>query len=313
MIELRLSDEVRAAVTAGRPVVALESAVITHGLPFPVNLETARRLEASVRQAGAVPATVGLIAGLPHVGLSDTQIERLAAGAQRPSSLSAPAGMTPPPPMKVSLRDLGRAAVERLDGGTTVAATAFLAHRAGLRVFATGGIGGVHRGQPFDISADLPVLATTPLLVVSAGAKSLLDLPLTLEWLETHGVPVVGYQTGDFPAFYSRRSGLRLEARVDTPAAAAALAQAHWDLGLTSAVLLVVPVPLAAELPADEMEAAIAAAIADAERAGITGKDLTPFILARVSALTGKRSLEANLALLNQNARIAAEVAQEMV
>lgn len=308
MMELLIGDEVRAAVAAGRPVVALESAVITHGLPFPVNLETARRLEAIVREAGAIPATVGIIAGRPRVGLSDPEIERLAIGAQKEVQISNTQS-----PIKVSLRDLGRAAVERLDGGTTVAATAFLARRAGLRVFATGGIGGVHRGQPFDISADLPTLATTPLLVVSAGAKSLLDLPLTLEWLETHGVPVVGYQTDEFPAFYSRRSGLRLEARVDTPAAAAALAQAHWALGLTSAVLLAVPVPPADELPADEMETAITAAVAEAEQAGITGKDLTPFILARVSALTDQRSLTANLALLSQNARVAAEIAVEMM
>jgi len=318
------------------PTLALESTVIAHGLPYPQNVETALHVEEIARAQGATPATIGIIHGEIIAGLSRVQIEHLATAA----------GVR-----KVSRRDLPVVVARKLDGATTVATTVWAAHRAGIQVFATGGIGGVHRVQiasrqvaggelriakrnaPFaapsmqhangikpeavsgavflatDISADLPELAGTPVLVVCAGAKAILDLPATLEWLETHGVPVVGYGTDHFPAFYNRDSGLAVDVRADTPEEVAALFRAQRELGLPGGMLVTVPVPAEAELPADQMEAAIAQALGEAEVAGVKGKALTPFLLARISELTGEASLRANLALLENNARIGAQIA----
>jgi len=285
--------DVQDALAHGRPVVALESAVITHGLPRPHNLATARALEETVQAHGAVPATIAVVGGRIKVGLTGDELSRLAESQAT----------------KVSLRDLAIAVTGGLDGGTTVATTAWVAHRAGIRVFATGGIGGVHRGLPFDVSADLPALARTPIAVVCAGAKAILDLPLTLEWLETHGVPVLGYQTGEFPAFYSRQSGLPVDLRVDSPEATVAVMRAHWALGLATGLLIAVSPPEEAALPGEVVEAAIGHALAEAEAQGVRGRDITPFLLARVAELTGGESRVANVALLENNARIAAQIA----
>jgi pseudouridine-5'-phosphate glycosidase len=278
--------------------VALESAVITHGLPWPQNLEMAQRMEATVRAGGACPATVAVLKGEVKVGLSDQELEYLAQAH----------GV-----IKVSRRDYPAVVAQKRDGGTTVAGTMIAAQWAGIRVFATGGIGGVHRqlseGAPLDVSADLPELARTPVVVVCAGAKAILDLPATLEWLETHGVPVIGYGTSDFPAFYTRESGLPLAARADTPADAAALVKTMWDLDLAQGALLCVPCPAEAARPAGEMQRAIDQALHDAAEAGIRGSDVTPYLLARVAALTEGHSLAANLALLGNNARVGAELA----
>ena len=276
------------------PLVALESAVITHGLPRPENLRLAQGLERMVREHGAVPATVALLDGRVQIGLSAAQLERLAQedGAR-----------------KISRRDFGIALARRENGGTTVAATLIAAHLAGIKVFATGGIGGVHRNAPFDVSADLPELARSPLVVVCAGAKSILDLPATLEYLETMGVAVLGYQTDEFPAFYSRESGLAVPARADSPAEIAAIARAHWNLGLESAILVVQPPPVEVALPLEQMEAIIAQALVEAEAAHIHGAATTPFLLGRVSQLSGGASLQTNLALLENNARLAAQIA----
>lgn len=293
-MNLHISTEVEAAIGAGQPVVALESAVITHGLPRPHNLDIARRLERIVREQGAIPATVAVLAGRAQVGLRDDELARLAES---------------PRPRKVSLRDIAACVVLGEDGGTTVAATMHLAYGAGIRVFVTGGIGGVHRGQPFDVSADLPALARMPMIVVCSGAKSILDLPLTLEWLETHGVPVVGYGTDRFPAFYCRDSDLPVDIRVDTPEALSGFVRAHWDAGLQTAVLVGVPVPEDAALPDAVVEEAITRALAEAEREGVSGKAITPYLLARVAESTEGRSLAANLALLARNAEVGARLA----
>lgn len=277
--------------------VALESTLIAHGLPWPQNLETARRLEQVVREAGAEPRTIGLIAGQIRIGLTDAELERLACAREV---------------RKVSRRDLPLAVALKQDGATTVAATMYLAARAGIQVFATGGIGGVHRGQPFDVSADLEELAQTPVCVVCAGAKAILDLPLTLELLETRGVPVIGFQTDEFPAFYSRSSGLPVDQRVDTPEEIAAIFRAQRELGLPGGMLVVVPVPVEAELPRARVELAIQQALSEAEAQGIRGKALTPFLLTRVAALTGGDALRANLALLENNARVAAQIAMAL-
>ncbi len=317
---------------ASAPKVALESTVISHGLPYPHNIHLALRLEDIVREQGAAPATIGILGGEIVVGLARDQIEHLG---------------TAPNVRKVSRRDLPVVAARKLDGATTVATTAWAAHRAGIQVFATGGIGGVHRtgvrgqgagdrdqgsgvrgqasGLPTsnlqpptsnyfstDISADLPELAHTPILVVCAGAKAILDLPATLEWLETHGVTVVGYGTDEFPAFYNRSSGLPVDVRADTPAEVAELFRAQRALDLPCGMLVAVPVPAEFELPKEQMDAAIAQALADAAAHGVKGKALTPFLLARVSALTGEASLRANLALLENNARVGAEIAVAM-
>jgi pseudouridine-5'-phosphate glycosidase len=240
------------------------------------------------------PATIAILRGEITVGLTDEQIDHLAQAS----------GI-----LKVSRRDYAVAVAQKRDGATTVAATMMAAHWAGVRVFATGGIGGVHRGDPTDISADLPELAHTPVIVVCAGAKAILNLPATLEWLETHGVPVIGYGTDEFPAFYSRNSGLPLDLRADSPEAVAAIARAHWALGLPSGLLVCVPCPAEAAQPLDEMERAIALALKAAEAQGVRGKAVTPFLLTKVSELTHGESKTANLALLENNARVAAQIA----
>ena len=294
---LIIAPPVRAALEQGEPVVALESTVISHGLPRPHNLTLARRMELVVREGGAVPATVGVIGGQIRVGLDDSELEHLARTA----------GI-----WKVSRRDLPVAMAQGADGATTVAGAMLAARMAGIRVMATGGIGGVHRGDGTDVSADLPELARTPVLVVCAGAKAVLDLPATLEWLETHGVPVIGYGTDEFPAFYSRESGLRVEARADGAEDVAAIARAAWGLGFNCGLLVGVPCPEGAALPAAEVAGAIEEAVGEAERRGITGKAVTPFLLARVSELTGGKSRAANLALLEHNARVAAAIARAL-
>ncbi len=297
MSALRIKPEVARALADGRPVVALESALITHGFAPPANLDIARQMQAAVREEGALPATVAVLEGEARVGLSDEELVRLASDRAA---------------RKVSLHDLPLVLAQATSGGTTVAATMHLAHRASIRVFATGGIGGVHRGHPEDVSADLPALASIPIVVTCAGAKAILDLPRTLEYLETHGVPVIGYGTDEFPAFYSRRSGLRVDARVETPGEVARIAQARAELGLTAALLVCVPVPESDELPASEAEAAIAQAVEEAEVAGVSGKALTPFLLARLVELTGGRARRANEALLLNNARVAARIAHAL-
>lgn len=291
---IRTSPEVSAALAAGAPVVALESTVLAHGLPRPRNLEVGRALEAEVRAGGAVPATVAVVGGVPSVGLSAAEVERIASAA----------GV-----LKLSSRDLPVAVARGADGATTVAGTMWLARRAGVEVFATGGIGGVHRGEPRDVSADLAELQRTPMVVVCAGAKSILDLPATREALETAGVLVVGWGTDELPAFYARESGLGVDCRVESAAEVAALWRARAALGLPGALLLCVPPPAEAALPAAEVDAAIAEALAAADRAGVRGKEVTPWLLRAVAERTGGRSLEANVALLRSNARVAAAVA----
>jgi pseudouridylate synthase len=276
--------------------VALESTVIAHGLPRPWNLENARACERAVRASGAEPATVAVVGGNARVGLAEAELVELASRDDV---------------AKVSLQNLGAVAARGEWGATTVAATLHLSARAGVRVFATGGIGGVHRGAElsFDLSADLLALSRTPVVTVCAGAKSILDLPKTLEALETLGVPVVGYGTNELPAFYSRSSGLRLGIRADSPDDVAAIAAAHWSLGLSSAVLVTVPCPEEAAIPADEIERAIDDALRGAATDGVRGAALTPYLLSHVAAATAGRSLKANLALLENNARVAGGIA----
>ena len=293
---LRIADEVRAALAAGRPVVALESTVIAHGLPRPANVEVARAMEAGVRAGGAVPATVALLDGRIVIGLSDTEIERLG----REDGV-----------LKASRRDLAPALARKRTAATTVAGTLACAALVDIRVFATGGIGGVHRGAPasFDISADLLELSQAPLVAVCAGAKAILDLPLTLEYLETHGVPVIGYGTDELPAFYSRTSGLRVPHRADTPQEVAAIAAAQWCSGLGGGLLVACPIPAEHALPSTIVETAIARALAEAGEQHVTGPSLTPFLLARVAELTEGESIAANRALLLNNASVAARIA----
>jgi pseudouridylate synthase len=294
---LLLSPEVRAVAAERRPVVALESTIIAHGMPFPQNVETALRVERVVRDAGAVPATCAIIGGQLRAGLGPDDLELLGRnGSQIP---------------KASRRDLPYLLSTGRDGATTVASTMIIAHLAGIRIFATGGIGGVHRGAAatMDISADLQELAQTPVAVVTAGAKSILDLGLTLEYLETQGVPVVGYQTDEFPAFYSRHSGHRTDCRLDTPADIAKLLKIKWKLGLRGGAVVANPVPAEWSLDATEMERVIAQAVAEAERQGLRGKALTPFLLAFVEKTTRGESLATNIELVCNNARLAAEVA----
>ena len=294
---LHLSTPVREALNTHQPVVALESTLITHGLPRPVNLDVARQLEAVVRDNGAVPATIAILNGEIHAGLEPHELELLANtdGVR-----------------KVSRRDLPIVVSQRGHGATTVAATMWVAAQAGIKVFATGGIGGVHRGQPFDVSADLPELAQTPVTVVCAGAKAILDLPLTLEWLETRGVPVLGFGTDTFPAFYSRSSGLPVDARVDTAAEAAAIIRAKYQLGLEGGVLIGVPVPAELAIPNEDIEPAIITALKMAEDQGVRGKAITPFLLAHVAELTGGESMKTNIALLANNARVATLIARAL-
>jgi pseudouridylate synthase len=292
-----LHAEVEEALHSGRPVVALESTVIAHGLPYPRNLETALALEETVRAGGAAPATIAVLDGRPHVGLALPEIEFLSTSRDV---------------QKLSTRDLAIAVARKANGATTVATTMIIAARAGIQVFATGGIGGVHRGTASDISADLPELARTRMIVVCAGAKAILDLPATLEWLETHGVPVLGYQTSEFPAFYSAQSGLPVDACVQTPRDVVAIAGEHWSWELGGGLLVAAPPPARSSMPHHQMEIAIDRALRDAEEQAIRGKALTPFLLNRISQLTAGISLEANLALLHNNARIAAQIAVEL-
>ena len=295
---LHVREEVTAALHAGRPVVALESTLIAHGLPWPANLETALALEAAVREEKAVPATIAVWEGRPTIGLSADQLERLARGRDV---------------LKASRRDLAAAVAQRRTAATTVAATMVLAHRAGIRLFATGGIGGAHpsAGHHWDVSADLLELARTPVAVVCAGAKSILDLRQTLEMLETFGVPVVGYGTDEFPAFYLRSSGEPVPARVDSPQEAADLLAAHWELE-GAGVVLAQPVAAEIALGKEEWTAALREADAAAARAGVRGKEVTPFLLAQLVDLTGGRTLRVNQALVIANARLAARVANQL-
>ena len=295
MLDLDVRPEIQTALRQGYPVVALESTLIAHGLPWPINLETARQAEAVVRAERAVPATIAVLRGRLTVGLTNAELELLAQARDV---------------FKASRRDLGVAVAQGRTAATTVAATMYLAHRAGIRLFATGGIGGAHRDarQPWDVSADLMELARTPVAVVCAGAKSILDIPRTLEILETEGVPVVGYGTQEFPAFYVRGSGEPVSARVDTPEEAAALLTAHWDLDGTG-VVLAQPLPLEQALPAAEFEQAWQQAEQLATTAGVRGPEVTPFLLARLAELTGGKTLRINQALILANASLAGRVA----
>jgi pseudouridine-5'-phosphate glycosidase len=290
----RIGAEAHAALEANRPIVALESTVIAHGLPHPQNLETAQRLEEIVRDANAAPATIALISGQLRVGLDDDQIKLLAASQDI---------------KKISTRDLAIAVARGWNGATTVASTMWIAHRAGIRVFATGGIGGVHRGLLPDVSADLPELARTPMVVVCSGAKIVLDLPATREWLETHSIPVVGYGCDEMPAFYSRSSGLSVDARCDSPGEVAGIFRTHGELGLQTALLVTVPVPWEAEVENSLLQKVLEDSLAAAEREKITGRNVTPFLLARMSEHSHGATLRANIALLENNARVAAEIA----
>ena len=294
---LELSPAVKAALMAGEPVVALESTIISHGMPYPQNVETALRVEAAVREAGAVPATVAILGGKLKAGLSAEEIEYL--GKQGTAVT------------KASRRDLPVLVARGADGATTVATTMIIAHLAGIRVFATGGIGGVHRGAEttMDISADLEELARTPVLVVCAGAKAILDLGLTLEYLETKGVPVIGYQTDELPAFYTRTSGFRVDYRLDSPEELAAAFRAQQEMGLGGGMLVTNPIPEEYSMDPVRINAAIDQAIEDSRRLGIHGKETTPYLLARVKELTGGDSLASNIQLVLNNARLAARTA----
>ncbi len=320
--------------------LSLESTVIAHGLPYPHNLETARELEAVARAHGVEPRTIAIIGGEIKIGLSDAELQYLAQ-ARDPSSFDYRSGGSGQAVLKLARRDIALAVAQKRDGATTVSATMWLAHRAGIRVFATGGIGGVHRSIQYpvfsvqssqsrslnteyrtlntalDISADLPELAQTPVAVVCAGAKAILDLPATLEWLETHGVPVLGYQTDEFPAFYSRSSGLRVQARVDSAEDAARVIKTHWELGFTSGALVCVPIPREHEIPREVIEPHIERALSEvegreAEEQQIVGSAVTPFLLKRLAELTEGASVRANIALLKNNVAVAAEIAKQL-
>lgn len=290
----RYLASVQSALSTSKSVVALESTVIAHGLPHPKNLETARKLEAVVTEADATAATIAILDGQFRIGLDKEQLQLLATSADI---------------KKVSIRDLPIAVAQKWNGATTVASTCWIAYRAGIKVFATGGIGGVHRGTLPDISADLPQLAQTPIIVVCAGAKIVLDLPATREWLETHGVTVVGYQCDEMPAFYSRRSGLPVDVTVDSPMAVAEIFKAHQRLEMQSALLVTAAVPADFEMPLEDTEQVLAEALEQAEKLSIVGRDVTPFLLAQMSERSGGATLRANIALLENNARVAAEIA----
>ncbi|MBL7807349.1 MAG: pseudouridine-5'-phosphate glycosidase [Saprospiraceae bacterium] len=295
---LSCAPETEAALHLKQPVVALESTIIAHGMPYPQNVETALLVEKAVRDAGAIPATCAILGGKLKVGLTPEEIEFL--------------GKNGPNIPKASRRDLAYLVSQQLNGATTVASTMMIAHLAGIRIFATGGIGGVHRGAAttMDISADLQELAHTPVAVVSAGAKSILDLGLTLEYLETMGVPVIGYQTPDFPAFYARKSGYKVDFKLDTPQEIAHLLHTKWQIDPRGGALIANPVPEKDQLDAELMEKTIALTVAEAEEKGIRGKALTPFLLAKIEQLTTGRSLQTNIELVLNNARLAAEIAE---
>ena len=294
---LDISPEVREALQQGRPVVALESTIISHGMPYPQNVETALRVEQAIRDCGAVPATIAVIGGRLKAGLSQAEIEHLGVSGRTVA--------------KASRRDLPVLVARGVDGATTVTTTMIIASMAGIKVFATGGIGGVHRGAEttMDISADLEELARTPMMVVCAGAKSILDLGLTLEYLETKGVPVIGYGTDELPAFYTRRSGFKVDYRVDSPEELAAAFRASLKMGLGGGMLVTNPIPEEYSMDPDRINTAIDEALAEAARRGIRGKETTPFLLARVAEITGGDSLASNIQLVLNNARLAASVA----
>lgn len=291
---LRYSAEVQSALAANKPLVALESTVIAHGLPRPQNLETAHRLEQIVREAGSLPATIAILEGRFCVGLNDEQVRFVAESEEI---------------RKVSIRDLPIAIAQKWNGATTVASTSWIAHRAGIKVFATGGIGGVHRGSLPDVSADLPALASTSLVVVCSGAKIVLDLAATREWLETYGITVAGYRCDELPAFYSRSSGLPVDVRVDSPEDVAQIFRTQQALGIERALLVSVPVPREFEVPAENLERALNAALQEAESQHIAGRELTPFLLSRMAQVSEGATLKANIALLENNARVASQVA----
>ena len=293
----KINAEVEAALAANRPVVALESTVIAHGLPRPQNLETAQRLERIVRDEGAMPATIAVLAGKLCVGLEQNQVELIGNDDDI---------------KKLSTRDLAVAVARGLNGATTVASTLWVAHRAGIQVFATGGIGGVHRGSLPDVSADLPELGRTPMVVVCSGAKIVLDLPATREWLETNAVTVVGYGCDEMPAFYARKSGLPVDARCDSAEEVARLFRTQRDLGIETGLLVAVPVPAAAEVPDALLNRILNESLGDADRSNVTGRDLTPFLLARMAELSNGATLRANIALLENNARVAAQIANKL-
>ncbi len=297
---LELSPEVKSAIELGKPVVALESTIISHGMPYPQNVETALMVEDAIRQEGAVPATIAVIGGKLKAGLTKEEIEYL--------------GKKGPAVTKASRRDLPVLVAQKRDGATTVATTMIIAHLAGIKIFATGGVGGVHRGAEttMDISADLEELSRTPVMVVCAGAKSILDLGLTLEYLETKGVPVIGYQTNELPAFYTRVSGFRVDYRIDTPEDLAAAFNAQQEMGLHSGMLVTNPIPEEWSMDPNYINQAIEQAVKEAKEQGIHGKETTPFLLARVKDLTGGDSLKANIQLVLNNARLAARTARNL-
>ena len=294
---LDIAPEVREALSAGRPVVALESTIISHGMPYPQNVETALRVEKTIREEGAVPATIAIIGGRLKAGLTEAEIEYLGRKGREVA--------------KASRRDLPVLVARGADGATTVTTTMIIAYMAGIRVFATGGIGGVHRGAQttMDISADLEELAQTPVMVICAGAKSILDLGLTLEYLETKGVPVIGYGTDELPAFYTRRSGFKVDYRLDTPEELASAFLAAREMGMRGGMLVANPIPEEYSMDPDRINAAIDKAVAEADARGVHGKELTPFLLARVKDITGGDSLASNIQLVLNNARLAARTA----
>lgn len=296
-MKINFSEEVKSALENDQPVVALESTVIAHGLPYPHNLETAHKLENAVRENGAIPATIAVFDGEFYVGLTEKQIDFLATDKNI---------------RKISRRDLPIVVAKKMNCATTVATTTFIAHKAGIKVFSTGGIGGVHRGFSADISADLPELAQTPITVVCSGAKIVLDLPRTREWLETHGVSVLGWNCSELPAFYSRKSGLFVDEKVESAREVAEIAKSRDELKLQNSILLTVPVPESFEIDSAELEKILAEALKLADENNISGKEITPFLLAQMSEKSAGKTLTANIALLENNAKIAAQVAVEI-
>jgi len=296
-VKINFSEEVEAALEDNQPVVALESTVIAHGLPYPHNLETAHKLENAVRENGAIPATIAVFDGEFCVGLSEEQINFLATEKNI---------------RKISRRDLPIVTAKKMNCATTVATTTFIAHKAGIKVFSTGGIGGVHRRFSADVSADLPELAQTPITVVCSGAKIVLDLPRTREWLETHGVSVLGWQCVELPAFYSRQSGLFVDEKVENAEEVAKIVRSRDELKLQSSILLTVPVPVEFEIDSHELEKILAEALKSADENRISGKEITPFLLGQMSEKSAGKTLAANIALLENNAKIAAQIAVEL-
>lgn len=295
---IRLSSEVESALSANQPLVALESTVIAHGLPRPANYETARRLEGIVRDANAIPATIAILDGQLAAGLSEDEIKLLAESEDI---------------KKVSIRDLPIALAQQWNGATTVASTSWIACRAGIKVFATGGIGGVHRGSLPDVSGDLPALATSSLVVVCSGAKIVLNLPATREWLETYGIAVVGFQCDEMPAFYSRHSGLPVDVRANTPEEVAKIFRAQRKLGIESALLVTVPVPPEFEIPVADLERTLNTALEQVDKQAVGGRELTPFLLSAMAQASAGATLKANIALLENNARVAATIAAALI